>query len=180
MGTVTTGDPGTEAAVTNSGTNQNAILDFTIPQGQSNSTSPDLLSAYSTPPQPGTSGNALLFDRNGVSYGSSISHTAGSGSFTLNKPGVYTVSFHGQFAPSSDSSFPANLQVNIQQDGNNLPGAFTSYTFQNANGIANFAMSIPVSVQSAPSTLQMVSQGSNSVYGGVTMNVYRLGDLPTS
>ena len=33
VGTTTTGDAGTDAAVTNSGTAEDAILDFTIPQG---------------------------------------------------------------------------------------------------------------------------------------------------
>ena len=34
IGTTTTGDPGTDASVTNSGTAQNAILNFTIPKGE--------------------------------------------------------------------------------------------------------------------------------------------------
>ena len=93
---------------------------------------------------------------------------------------MYAVSFNGKFTPSSDATFPETLQVNIEQDGTDLPGAFSSYTFQDANGIANLAMSIPVTVQSAPSTLQVVTEGGNSVYGGVTMNIYRLGDIPTS
>lgn len=33
VGTVTTGDPGSQAAVTNSGTSKDAVFDFTIPQG---------------------------------------------------------------------------------------------------------------------------------------------------
>lgn len=33
VGTTTTGTPGTPATVTNSGTNQNVILDFVIPAG---------------------------------------------------------------------------------------------------------------------------------------------------
>lgn len=33
IGTTTTGVPGTQASVTNSGTNQNVILDFVIPAG---------------------------------------------------------------------------------------------------------------------------------------------------
>lgn len=33
VGTTTTGDPGTEASVTNSGTTTAAVLDFVIPQG---------------------------------------------------------------------------------------------------------------------------------------------------
>ena len=34
IGTVTTGEPGTDASVVNSGTAQNAVLDFTIPRGE--------------------------------------------------------------------------------------------------------------------------------------------------
>lgn len=33
VGTVTTGEPGSQASVTNSGTNKDAVLDFTIPRG---------------------------------------------------------------------------------------------------------------------------------------------------
>lgn len=40
VGTTTTGDPGTEASVTNSGTTEDAILDFTIPQGPTGPTGP--------------------------------------------------------------------------------------------------------------------------------------------
>ena len=38
IGTTTTGDPGTDALVTNSGTAQNAILNFTIPRGETGPT----------------------------------------------------------------------------------------------------------------------------------------------
>ena len=33
IGTVTTGEPGTDATVVNSGTDENVVLDFTIPRG---------------------------------------------------------------------------------------------------------------------------------------------------
>lgn len=37
VGTVTTGNPGTQASVVNSGTNKDAVLDFTIPRGDTGS-----------------------------------------------------------------------------------------------------------------------------------------------
>lgn len=40
VGTTTTGLPGSEASVTNSGTNENVILDFVIPQGLQGETGP--------------------------------------------------------------------------------------------------------------------------------------------
>ena len=181
VGTVTTGDPGTEAAVTNSGTAQDAVFDFTIPQGSSGSgASPELLSAYSTPSQPGSSGSPLLFDRNGTSYGTAISHTAGSGSFTVNKPGVYAVAFHGRFTPVTGSSFPLTNSVYLSQNGSSVPGAVSNYIFQTSNGMANQTFSIPIAVQTAPTTLQVISQGATILYDGVTLSIYRLGDIPTS
>ena len=40
VGTTTTSAPGTSAIVTNTGTNQNAILNFTIPRGETGPTGP--------------------------------------------------------------------------------------------------------------------------------------------
>lgn len=40
VGTITTGDPGTNATVLNSGTAENVILDFTIPEGLPGPTGP--------------------------------------------------------------------------------------------------------------------------------------------
>lgn len=40
VGTVTTGEPGTDAIVTNSGTESAAVLDFTIPRGETGSVGP--------------------------------------------------------------------------------------------------------------------------------------------
>ena len=40
IGTVTTGEPGTPASVTNSGTNTNAVLNFVIPRGNTGAQGP--------------------------------------------------------------------------------------------------------------------------------------------
>ncbi len=40
VGTITTGEPGTDAIVTNSGTENAAVLDFTIPKGDTGATGP--------------------------------------------------------------------------------------------------------------------------------------------
>lgn len=40
VGATTTTDPGTDATVTNSGTNENVILNFTIPRGEDGATGP--------------------------------------------------------------------------------------------------------------------------------------------
>jgi hypothetical protein len=181
VGTVTTGDPGTQAQVVNSGTNQAAVFDFTIPRGDTGESQPvSLFSTYSTPPQGGSSGSALLFDQNGVNYGSDITHTAGSGTVTIQTPGVYSVAFHGVLAPTVDSKFPVSINLNLQQDGATVPGASLLHTFNSSSETVNQALSVPITVSQAPSNLQMVGEGGNFLYSATAMTVTRLGDIPTS
>ena len=182
VGTVTTGDPGSGASVTNSGTPQNAILDFTIPQGATGPTGPttpvSLLSAYSTPAQPGTSGGALVFDQNGTSYGTDISHTAGSSTVTVNTPGVYSVAFHGSFSPVSGATLPQSVGVSLTQNGSVVPGATSQYIFHTSAQTAALSFSTPVAVSSVPTTLQVVGDGGNYQYSTIGLSVNRLGDIP--
>ena len=181
MGTVTTGDPGSSASVTNSGTPQNAILDFTIPQGATGSPAPlSLLSAYSTPAQSGTNGGTLVFDQNGPSYGSDISHTAGSDTFTVNQPGVYAVAFHGSFSPVSGANFPQTVGVSLTQNGSVVPGATSQYIFHTSAQTAALSFSTPVAVSSAPATLQVVGDGGNYLYSTTGLSIYRLGNIPST
>lgn len=177
---MTTGDPGTNAKVSNSGTAQNAILDFTIPQGPTGSTPPvSLLSAYSSPSQAGASGDPLEFDRNAFSYGSDISHTAGSSDFTINQPGVYSVQFHGVISPADSDSFPANIVTSLEANGSIVPGASVPYNFQSAGDSTPQSFTVPLSVSTVPTTLQVVPTGSGYQASAIALNITRLGDIPS-
>ncbi len=183
VGNVTTGQPGSGAKVSNSGTAQNAILDFTIPAGATGPTGPtapvSLLSAYSTPSQGGNSGDPIEFDRNALSYGSDISHTAGSSTATINQPGVYNVDFHGVISPNAENSFPVNIVTSLEQNGSVVPGASVPYTFQSATDTSEPSFSVPLSVSSVPTTLQVVPTGGAYLADAVALNITRLGDIPT-
>ena len=52
VGTTTTGDPGTNASVTNVGTNQNVVLDFVIPAGVTGPTGPQGITGPTGPTGP--------------------------------------------------------------------------------------------------------------------------------
>ena len=150
VGTVTTGDPGTQAAVTNSGTENNAVLDFTIPQGAAGTNPPvQLLSAYSIPAQAGTTSTPLVFDRTGVSYGTAAEHTANSPDFTITQPGVYTLAFSGSFAPGNGAAFPLNVGITAQLGGTDIPGASAQHTFQSASDVASLSFTVPLQSSAA-------------------------------
>ena len=180
VGTVTTGDPGTQAAVTNSGTGNNAVLDFTIPQGAAGTSPPvQLLSAYSTSAQAGTASTPLVFDRTGVSYGAAVEHTANTADFTITQPGVYTLAFSGSFAPGNGAAFPLNVGAAAQVNGTAIPGASAQHTFQTASDVANLGFTVPFAVATAPATVQVTGTGTTFLYSDLSATLTRNGDLPT-
>ena len=181
VGTVTTGEPGTEAAVTNSGTPQDAVFNFTIPRGATGGEQPvQLLSAYSTPPQTGAGSTALIFDRNALVYGTAVSHNNNSPDITINQPGVYTLSFNGSFAPGSNVNFPLNVSTVPQLNGVAATGAATQQTFHTSSDVVNQSFNVPVSVSAVPTTLQIISTGNGFVYSNIHVSLLREGDIPSS
>jgi hypothetical protein len=180
VGTVTTGNPGTNAQVTNSGNAQNAVFNFTIPRGDTGSAPPvSLLAAYSTPSQGLSSGSPMVFDRNALSYGSAISHSNNSSTITINQSGVYSIDFHGVISPAPGSTFPINLVTSLKQNGSVVPGASVPYTFQSASSSSTQSFALPIAVSSTPATLQVVTTGGNYLADAITLNVIRLGDIPS-
>ncbi len=148
----------------------------TGPTGATGTADTQLLSAYSTPSAPGTAGNALLFDQNGASSGSGITHTPGSSDFTVADPGIYSVAFHGNLAPASGVNFPLNVILELQQNGTVVPGAVVQHTFHTSPDTATVGFSIPVEVSSTPSTFRVVGEGGNFIYSEVTMTLYKVAE----
>ena len=178
VGTVSTGDPGTDAQVTNSGSDQDAVLDFVIPRGETGGAVPSqLLNAYSTPPQPGTDGAALIFDQNGTTVGNSIAHTAGDSTVTIQDTGYYFVGFHATLSPASGVNFPLSITLNLYQQGAIVPGTSVVHTFQTSTDLANVAFSQILQVATAPTTLEIIGQGGDYLYTAISLSVYKLGEL---
>ncbi len=181
VGSVTTGEPGTQAAVVNSGTQQNAVLDFTIPRGADGNagTAPDLLCAFSNPPQTAAENTSLILDRNALSLGSSISHANNSSNITITSPGVYAVFCSCVIAPTSGTDFPSNVVLTLQLNGSVVAGGSTQSTFHTTTEDMALGFNAPVEVSSAPATLTVFGSGSTFTYSNLTVTVYRLGDIPS-
>ena len=97
VGTVTTGEPGTDADVVNSGTDEDVVLDFTIPRGD-DGTSGILSYAdfYALMPPDNADtvapGTDVDFPQDGPNSGDNIARISAS-SFNLTNIGVYQVMF---------------------------------------------------------------------------------------
>ena len=178
VGTVTTGEPGTPAEVTNVGTPQNAVLNFVIPAGESGGeTAPQFLSAYSTPAQSANSGDALIFDRNALINGTAVTHVNNYADILFQETGYYQVSFHGTVSPAKCTSFPLPVLLYFEQNGNPLPGAAAQHNFQSMNDNEVYAFSQIIRVDSIPTSLNVVVQGGPALYDTISITVLRLGDL---
>ncbi|CDA75964.1 collagen triple helix repeat protein [Clostridium sp. CAG:242] len=178
VGTVTTGEPGTDAEVVNSGTSQNAVFNFTIPQGSSASQNLDRFLTTNTPAQPIRTGEALSFFTNPLSLGDSVTHDPPSSNIVIQKPGVYLVSFHGTVGLPSTSSGPVPSLIYLTQDGKNVDGASVETSLNQGGSYTSVAFSIPIQINSVPSVLQVVSQQGNLVFSNISFSVVQLGDNP--
>ena len=139
--------------------------------------SSELLSAYSTPPQTGTSGGALIFDRNAAANGTAISHAQNSAGIVIQQPGFYQVSLHGTIGPTTGADFPMTVSMYLEQQGTEVPGTAVQHTFHTTADTSNVSFTQIIEVSSVPTTLQMIGQGQNYFYGPVSLVVNRLGNI---
>ena len=121
----------------------------------------------------------MLFDRNALSYGGDVSHTAGSGTVTINQPGVYSVSFHGVISPTTTDTFPLSLVTSLTQNGTVVPGASVPHIFQSASDSSEQSFTVPISVSTVPTTLQVAATGGNYLADAISLSVSRRGDIPS-
>ena len=117
----------------------------------------------------------MLFDLNGASSGTGITHTPGNSDFTVEDPGIYTVAFHGNLAPASGVNFPLNVILELQQNGTVVPGAVVQHTFHTSTDSANVAFSQIIQVTTVPTTIQVIGQGTGYFYGPISMSINKLG-----
>ena len=173
-----TGAAGTEAQVTNSGTEQAAVLNFVIPQGNpGESVCPQFLNAYSTPAQPASSGAALIFDRNAAVQGTAITHQSNSAEVNIQQTGYYEVSLHTTMSAVQGSSFPQSILIALQLNGAAGQGAAARHGVQSAAESANLTFSPRVAVSSTPAKLTVTVSGGQVLYSDCSITVNRLGSL---
>ena len=118
IGTTTTGNPGTNASVTNSGTNSNAVLNFVIPKGE-----------------PATINYGCFISRISATYTSqnstiALHNTLNYNGITINSNGIISIPKNGRYLINYGitSSTSGNI-IGIYINGNN--NSITNLTTNN-------------------------------------------------
>ena len=177
MGTVSTGDPGTEASVVNSGDEHNAVFDFVIPKGDVGTMGvPEVLAATDIRSQRTRTNGALSFGSTPLSSGTAITHEADSPDIVIHQNGIYQISFYGSVRMSGCTQVPAALNVHLFQNNARIEGAVSRHVFGSNGEIASMVFSMPVRVDHVPMTLQVRSSADDFSFENAILTVTRLGE----
>ena len=134
---------------------------------------PQAISAYSVPAAMVNDGGSPVFDRNYAATGTDLSHTEGDAQITIATTGTYFAQYTATVHPVSGASLPATNIVTFEVNGQTQnAGAGTAYFA--ANQPAQINAALVFTVDTAPSTLQLISSGGQFLYSAATLNVYKL------
>lgn len=137
-----------------------------------------MLYTYSITAQTVATDANLNFNINGVRTGCTVSHSAGTPSIQLNRPGYYMVHFNASAAASSSG----DVTVQLNGNGIEIPGAISTINSTAATDIGslNFTAIVRVlpnccAVQSnSPLTLTFVNTGVEAAYSNAAVTITRL------
>ena len=101
-----------------------------------------MISSYNATTQTVDAGAAYVFDTNRIVTGCTVGHTAGSSTFTLNKPGYYSVTFNSTFTTEATG----NVTVELQNGGVAVPGASATETVATAGDSGSIAFTTIIRV----------------------------------
>ena len=176
IGTVTTGDPGTEATVTNSGTTEEAVFDFVIPRGKpGGGGAPEVLATVDTITQPTSANGALIFNETPLVSGTSMTHTAGSPDVPITQTGIYQAFFTGTALIAEGTTIPSTLTVRLTLNETPITGAVARHTFTASNEEVTLSINAPFPV-TGPGTLKVVTRDAGYSFENASLTIIRLGD----
>ena len=173
VGNVTTGNPGTQAVVTNLGSPQKAILDFTIPQG-ANGVPATSSALWAT--NPSVTLNAKQAVPLTVSYNSPSSGITVSGTTVTLPVGTYLVNYSvNSESGGTGSGSTATTTLAAQTNGTTIPTS-QSLALQELGDIMPLSSTFLVNATS-PTPLQLVNDTTNiypTNYTNLNLTVVKL------
>ena len=179
VGTTTTGAPGTDASVTNTGTESNAVLNFVIPAGATGASAaesrPSVLAVQDTTEQALTENTPVSFAVNLLQSGTDLTHAAGSNQITVETPGIYQAAFTAEVSPTGTATLPLTISLSLEQGTTILETSSTTMT--TAEQSNTLAWNIPFTVTAAPEVLQILSDGTDVILNRATLTINKIGTV---
>lgn len=140
-----------------------------------------MLYTYSNTTQTLTSGSPALFNTNGVLTGCTVTHSAGTASVSLNKPGLYYVTVN---AVGTSTVAGTNIGLGLYNNDTLVTGTQTTSTVPVANGFTTIPINTIIRVLpnccvqngNVPATLTVVNtSGASEAITNITLTVTKVG-----
>ena len=137
-----------------------------------------MLYTYSITAQTAASNSNLNFNVNSVLTGCTVSHSAGTPSIQLKRPGYYMVHFNASAAATATG----DVTVQLNGNGSAIPGAISTVNSTAATDIGNLSFTAIVRVlpnccavqSNSPLTLTFVNTGVEAAYSNAAVTITRL------
>ena len=173
VGAVTTGEPGTNVVITNSGTSQDAVLNFTIPRGAAGGTVQSL-AIVDTDPKIISGVGEIKFTASPYVNSQSFDYTPGTTEISIVNNGVYQAFFHCTVVASSGSTIPTSITIELRSDGTLIPGSPSRHIFRSTGESASVTLSTSILVTDAPIRLTVYLEGDEVVITDCSLTIIRL------
>ena len=133
----------------------------------------ELLHSVHVPAQePEDAGLPLIFNTNQVQAGTSITHTAGTGVFSIVRSGIYQILYS---VTATDAAAPKTVTVELRNTGVSIPGSRTSGSTPMSTGTASLSASIILNVTGTAS-ISLVPVTADSTFTNASIQLIRLGN----
>lgn len=133
----------------------------------------ELLHSVHVPAQePEDAGLPLIFNTNQVQAGTSITHTAGTGVFSIVRSGIYQILYS---VTATDAAAHKTVTVELRNTGVSIPGSRTSGSTPMSTGTASLSASIILNVTGTAS-ISLVSVTADSTFTNASIQLIRLGN----
>lgn len=138
-----------------------------------------MIYSYSTSDQTVAVNATILFEDNGVVSGRCSTHSAGTGSFSLNGPGYYLVHFNGDVSAAAAGNVTAQLYVNgVLHDGAEATTTITTATTEIQNiGFNTIIRVLPNCCAvdtNLPATVTIRNTGIEAIYSNVGFTIVKV------
>ena len=133
----------------------------------------ELLHSVHVPAQePEDAGLPLIFNTNQVQAGTSITHTAGTGVFSIIRSGIYQILYS---VTATDAAAHKTVTVELRNTGVSIPGSRTSGSTPMSTGTASLSASIILNVTGTAS-ISLVPVTADSTFTNASIQLIRLGN----
>ena len=117
-------------------------------------------------------GLPLIFNTNQVQAGTSITHTAGTGVFSIVRSGIYQILYS---VTATDAAAHKTVTVELRNTGVSIPGSPTSGSTPMSTGTASLSASIILNVTGTAS-ISLVPVTADSTFTNASIQLIRLGN----